>query len=133
MQPLRAHWHTGLSLGNASLDEQHRQILTQCEVLAELCAVDGGNSTADQAFTSAFEQLMVLARAHFVSEEALLVAAAFPDLEGYRHEIEEFAYLANEIATTENFDKIELQRFLAMWWIGHIFDATKQQSRYFNG
>ena len=32
----------------------------------------------------------------------------------------------------ENFDKIELQRFLSLWWVGHILDAVKQQSPYFS-
>ncbi|GAB1392547.1 hypothetical protein MASR1M60_07100 [Rhodocyclaceae bacterium] len=130
MQPLRARWHDGLSVGNATIDAQHEQILAQCEVLAELCAVDGGNSSADPAFTAAYEQLMTLARAHFATEEALLAAAAFADLESYHHEIGEFAYLANQIATTENFDKIELQRFLAMWWVGHLASTLKNKDPY---
>jgi hemerythrin len=69
---------------------------------------------------------MVLARQHFATEEALLAGQAHPDLEDYRHACEEFEYLAAEIATTENFDKLELQRFLALWLIGHILGDAKR-------
>jgi hemerythrin-like metal-binding protein len=132
MTPNRVQWDLHFVVGHEILDEQHRQLLAQCNVLAELCAADGGNSSADPEFRQAFERTMAMAREHFANEEALLVARAYPEIEDYRCEIEEYEYLATEIATTENFDKIELQRFLALWWVGHILDAAKQQSPYFS-
>lgn len=132
MTPNRVQWGLHFAVGHEILDEQHRQLLAQCNVLADLCAPDGGNSSADPEFRQVFERTMAMAHEHFAAEEALLVARAYPEIEDYRCEIEEFEYLAAEIATTENFDKIELQRFLALWWVGHILDAAKQQSRYFN-
>ncbi len=132
MTPNRVEWGLHFAVGHEILDQQHQQILAQCNVLADLCAADGGNSSADLEFTQAFERAMTLAREHFVAEEALLVARAYPEIEDYRFETEEYAYLAAEIATTENFDKIELQRFLSLWWVGHILDAAKQQSPYFS-
>jgi hemerythrin-like metal-binding protein len=131
MTPSRVQWGLHLAVGHEVIDEQHRQLLTQCNVLADLCAADGGNSSADPEFVEAFRRLMTMAQEHFADEEALLVARAYPELEDYRSEIGEYEYLATEIATIENFDKIELQRFLALWWVGHTLDAAKQQSRYF--
>jgi len=133
MTPNRVQWDPHFAVGHEILDEQHRQLLAQCNVLADLCAADGGKSSADPEFRQVFEQTMALAQQHFAAEEALLVAHAYPEIEDYRCEIEEYEYLAAEIATTENFDKIELQRFLALWWVGHILDAAKQQARYFIG
>ena len=130
MTPNRVQWDKSFAVGHELLDAQHRQILAQCNVLADLCATDGGNSSADPEFRQAFEQTMALAREHFAAEEALLGVRAYAELEAYRCEIEEYEYLAAEIATTENFDKIELQRFLALWWVGHILDAAKQQSSH---
>lgn len=130
MTPTRTQWDLHFTVGHAAMDEQHRQLLAQCNVLADLCAADGGNSSADEAFAAAFAHTMGLARAHFAAEEALLVASVYPDVEDYRCEVEEYEFLAAEIATTENFDKIELQRFLALWWIGHILGAARQQSPY---
>lgn len=130
MTPSRVPWDSNFAVGHATMDEQHRQLLAQCDLLADLCAADGGNTCADPEFTAAFERTMTLAREHFAAEEALLVAGAYPDLEDYRCEIEEYAFLAAEIATTQNFDKIELQRFLALWWLGHIKGAARQQGPY---
>lgn len=130
MTPSRLPWDPGYTVGHVTMDEQHRQLLAQCGVLADLCAADGGNRCADAEFTAAFERTMIMAREHFAAEEALLVAGTYPDLEDYRCEVEEYEFLAAEIATTENFDKIELQRFIALWWLGHIMGATKQQSPY---
>ena len=130
MKPNRVQWDPHFTVGHAVMDEQHQLLLAQCNVLADLCAADGGNSSADPIFKAAFDQLMAAAREHFAAEEALLVASAYPEIEDYRFEIEEYAYLAAEIATTENFDKIELQRFLALWWVGHIMGAAKLQAPY---
>ena len=71
---------------------------------------------------------MALARAHFVAEEALLSARGFTGLDDLRNEVEEFDYLANEIVTTANFDREELQTFLCLWWAGHIA-GTAQEHR----
>lgn len=130
MMPARTDWNPSFTVGNAAMDEQHRNLLDQCNRLADLCAADGGNAPADDAFTTAYAQLMNTARAHFAAEEALLVAGGYPEIENYRCEIEEYEFLAAEIATTENFDKIELQRFLALWWIGHVVDAARQQREF---
>jgi hemerythrin-like metal-binding protein len=130
MMPNRVQWDANFTVGHDVMDEQHRHLVAQCNVLADLCAVDGGNSSADPQFIAAYDRLMTLAREHFSAEEALLVAGGFPDLEDYRFEIEEYGYLAAEIATAENFDRIELQRFLALWWVGHILGAAKQQRSF---
>lgn len=127
----RVQWALHFAVGHEILDEQHRQLLAQCNVLSDLCAADGGNSSADPDFRQAFARTMAMAREHFAAEEALLVARAYPEMEDYRCEIEEYEYLAAEIATTENFDKIELQRFLALWWVGHILGGARQHSPYF--
>lgn len=128
MTPSRVQWEPHYSVGHETLDEQHRQLLMQCNLLADLCAVDGGNSSADPEFKQVYERTMAMAREHFTAEEALLASAAYPEIEDYRFEIEEYEFLAAEIATTENFDKIELQRFLALWWLGHVLGAAKQQA-----
>ena len=63
-------------------------------------------------------------RQHFSSEEDLLVDCAYPTLEEHSNECDEFEYLVAEIVTTDNFDKLELQKFLIFWWVGHILDLS---------
>ena len=63
---------------------------------------------------------------NFETEAALLARCGCADLEDHRIECDEFEYLAGEIATTENFDRLELQRFLALWCLGHIKGSAGQ-------
>jgi hemerythrin-like metal-binding protein len=122
--PNRVQWNPGYGVGNEILDSQHRNILAQCNALADH-AVDT-RPESDLKFQEVFAELAALARAHFASEEDLLARGACPALDEHLNERDEFDYLAADIATTENFDKLELQRFLALWWVGHIMDSGKR-------
>ncbi|MDK9703007.1 MAG: hemerythrin domain-containing protein [Sulfuritalea sp.] len=122
--PNRVQWNPGYDAGNEILDNQHRAILAQCNALAD-CAVGTGPED-DRKFRELFDQLMVQAREHFSAEKEVLSRGACATLEEHHDERDEFEYLAADIITTENFDKLELQRFLALWWVGHIIDSGKR-------
>ena len=126
----RVAWDPAFGVGHETIDAQHRAILDRCNALAEHCRDDGGDDASRQAFQQAYSALMALAREHFAAEAALLAERGYPELEDYRHECAEFDYLAAEIVTTENFDPIELQRFLALWWVGHIMGAAQRQGPF---
>jgi hemerythrin-like metal-binding protein len=115
-------WNPRHSVGEASLDAQHRELLARCNALGNFLAAGGPDSDpeADRRFDLAFKELMALARAHFAAEDALLSARGYAGLDGLRNEVEEFDYLAAQIVTTENFDRQELQTFLSLWWAGHV-------------
>lgn len=116
----RVQWEPRHSVGNETLDAQHQAILARCSSLADCL-----DEKSDQRFDEAFAALMALARGHFAAEEALLAQCGYPGLDDYQSEREEFEYLSDEIITTENFDRDELQRFLALWWTGHILGAAR--------
>jgi hemerythrin-like metal-binding protein len=120
--PTRLPWDPHFDVGHELIDAQHRAMLDQCNRLADLC---GGGGDADRQFDQAFEQLRALTRAHFETEATLLAERDHPDLDDPAAECEEFDYLVDEIVTTDNFDRLELQRFLALWCLGHISGATK--------
>lgn len=122
--PNRVQWNPRYSVGNEALDEQHRMVLEKCNALAEHVA--DVSQESDLKFHTVFNELMMRAREHFASEEELLIRCACPTLEEYANERDEFEYLSAEIATAENFDKLELQRFLIFWWIGHIIDSGER-------
>ena len=124
--PNRALWEPDFSVGHERIDAQHQALLAQCRLLADHCEGSDAQAAAPQ-FDQAFEQLKLLAREHFETEAELLAACAYPGLEDHRFECEEFAYLADEIATAENFDRLELQRFLTLWFVGHIAGSARQQ------
>lgn len=122
--PNRVQWNPRYSVGNEILDDQHRAILAQCNALADH-AVDV-SPESDQQFHTIFNELTARAREHFASEEKMLIRGACPTVEEHRSECEELEYLAAEIITTDNFDKLELQKFLIFWWVGHILDSAER-------
>jgi hemerythrin-like metal-binding protein len=124
--PMRAPWGPEFSVGHELIDAQHRDLLAQCDLLADLCA-GAGDEARDRQFDQAFDRLKALAREHFETEASLLADRGFPDLEDHRIECDEFEYLASDIATAENFERLELQRFLTLWCIGHIKGSLAPQ------
>lgn len=122
--PNRVSWDPSFALGNPTLDAQHQAILAQVNALADSVA----NTSADsnQKFDCAFQALMAAAAEHFATEESILAQCAYPGMDEHYNERDEFNYLANEIITTENFERAELQRFLSLWWVGHIVGSSKK-------
>jgi hypothetical protein len=57
---------------------------------------------------------------------AVLVERGDTDTEDMALECDEFEYLADEIATTANFDRLELQRFAALWCLGHVRGSAQR-------
>lgn len=112
-----AQWDPGFETGHDVVDAQHRDLLAQCERLAALC---GGGGAGGRPFDDAFERLKASVREHLQTEAALLAALGDPDADALRDEHDEFDDLATEILTTANFDRLELQRFVAVWCLGHV-------------
>jgi hemerythrin-like metal-binding protein len=129
--PKRLNWDEAFNVGHETVDAQHRRLLAQCNLLADQALPVSAES--DQAFQQALDVLMALLRQHFAFEEALLAGRDHPDLEDYRHAVAELEYLAAEIATPTNFDKLELQAFLALWLVGHVLADANRASSCFWG
>jgi hemerythrin-like metal-binding protein len=113
------------SVGHATLDAQHKKLLAHCKELAA-CLADAD----DDRFDAIFRDLMTLANDHFATEADLLERSAYPELDAYEHECEEFGYLADEIITPENFDRQELQTFLTLWWTGHVLGGVREHRSF---
>ncbi len=126
--PNRVAWEAEFEVGHELIDAQHRGLLGQCDRLADLCLAQADEENQRQ-FDLALDRLKTLAREHFDAEAALLATGSDPehDLEDLRIEREEFEYLAGEIATTGNFDRLEVQRFLSLWCLGHIKGSAPWQ------
>lgn len=117
--PGRVAWSDEFASGHAAIDAQHRELLALCDALADLCeAADAPR------FDAAFRQFQSAVRRHFEAEAALLADDAARD--DHAAEAEEFVYLADEIATTAHFDRLELQRFVAVWCLGHVTASARQ-------
>jgi len=129
---LRVHWDECYDTGIEVIDAQHRRIVAQCNALAD--CVDSLESddraeceaASDGRFDAALAALIVLARESFATKEAQLTTGGSRELDDLRCEREEFDFLTSEIGTTENFERIELQSFLALWWRGHLVGAANK-------
>lgn len=123
--PQRVPWEAAFACGHALVDDQHQALLAQCDRLADLCQPEAGDAQ-DAQFDDAFVHLQHLARQHFESEAALLASLGSPELENHRFECDEFEYLVSEIVSTAHFDRVELQRFLTQWCLGHVLDSARR-------
>ena len=117
--PHHTPWKSEYRVGHASIDAQHEALLAQCERLGACCRV-ADEAERDRLFDEAFARLEALAHQHFEAECAMLAERGWADLEAHRADCEEVDFLVDEVATTENFDRLELQRFIALWCIGHV-------------
>lgn len=125
--PNRPRWEPEFTVGHRAFDAQHREMLGYCDALADLCA----DAEPDVArFREVLDRMFLAAREHFAAEDAALVAATYPGIEDYRCEVEEYEHFAAEVITPTNFDLIEIQRFLALWWVGHIMGAAREHRPY---
>ncbi len=117
--PQYVPWDPAFRTGNAIIDAQHEALLGHCNRLADLCSREDGTPD-EQLFDDTLAQLKTLARKHFETESALQAGEHDPDGDQGPDEADEFQYLMDEVATASNFERLELQRFLAVWCLGHI-------------
>ena len=122
--PNRVPWDPDFSVGHDIIDAQHQGLLAQCNLLADHCACGDGEES-DRSFDQALDRLKTMAREHFATE-AMLLAGGGAALEEHQDECDEFEYLVGEVATTENFDRPEVQRFLGLWCVGHITGSARE-------
>lgn len=109
-------------VGHAAVDAQHDALHALCGLLA-VCAVAHPGCGHDDAFDTVLAEFKALVRTHLDTEGALLARspdAAVEVLEALEAEREEFETLADDVMTPACFDRIELQRFAALWTAGHI-------------
>ena len=117
--PMRTSWEPEFETGDDGIDAQHRRMLSLCDRLAEL-SIEPPGDEGMVLFDETFKAFKALTREHFATEAVLLSPMGDEALEDHRFECEEFDHLADEVATTEHFTRLEIQRFVTLWCIGHV-------------
>lgn len=120
-------WKEFYSVGNASIDNQHRQIL---DIINDLyAALDDGDDF--QTVKSLIERLMDYTNTHFQFEEKLMEECGYPNLERHRelhHELRhKTAGMRSHVNVVTGSD---LLRFLKTWWLEHIQEEDQQYAPY---
>lgn len=127
-------WNPSFSVGNATLDEQHKVLLGVCYDLMECAKLQGSSG-----FSRVHELLDVLARytrEHFSTEERILSACGYAELE--QQKAEHLAYEEELMrvmfdAMTNKIDIQEIERFASGWWTGHILESDMKYKEVISG
>lgn len=114
----RFPWDPAYTVGHDALDSQHQQLLAACEGLVQ------ADESERTGFNDRLKALLALADGHFDAEAAVLGACAYPDLDELEAERTEFANLVADLVAPKHFNPDELQRFLGLWWVGHIVGSA---------
>jgi hemerythrin len=122
--PKKVAWDSSYSVGQNTLDHQHRKLMALCNALADCLASSGPQS--DSLFHEILNELAAYSRQHFAAEEELVRRHAPSQLAAQVQEHEAYFTRINDLlvdASGGNLDKIGLQRFLSAWWSGHILGS----------
>jgi hemerythrin len=124
---VNTRWEERFSVGNNTLDLQHKRLLEICNQLAECIEMEG--RSADTRFHEVLNELAVYGKNHFITEEHLLQQLAYPAL---GDQIGEHGAYQDKLsgvlidAVRGKLEKIELQEFLSHWWVDHILGSDMQ-------
>jgi hemerythrin-like metal-binding protein len=119
-------WTPDMSVGVASLDEDHRFMLGLLNDLEESIAAGGG----DDAVTSILDALLDYTGYHFEREEAMMRAAGYPDVETHAHthwvlKTQVTHIRERFIASPGSIHDREVLAFLRNWLTSHIMGRDK--------
>jgi hemerythrin-like metal-binding protein len=125
-------WQECNDTGIALIDEQHRGIVSIINSFYCLTEKGMGNT---MLYSIISDTIKNYSRIHFITEERILKAAGYPDIEQHIEihrslawEIEHIEY----VAISEN-DPKPLMEFLKKWWIEHINKLDMSYVPYVQG
>lgn len=122
--PQKILWNPAFSVGNPTLDEQHKKLLAVCNALAECCEMPPSEGVS--RFHELLDDLAKYARQHFAAEEGILLECGYPSLDEQKAEhfaFEEKLIVIISDATFGKFDIRETARFISQWWSSHILES----------
>lgn len=124
----RPNFDARFLLGIDQIDEQHRQLfLIAARVYDNLNA---GGPTATTTAIQAVGDLLRYTETHFASEERLMEAAGYPELESHRKLHRNLLAQARDmelrVELGERNMPLELNRFIYNWLVDHIQDHDKR-------
>ena len=109
-------------VGVAQIDREHRQLF---EIMARVYdSLEATDDAAQSLIRAAAAELLDYTATHFTSEEGLMEAAGYPDLEVHRQQHEHLLSRARDmelrIEIEDKYVAVELSHFLYRWLIEHI-------------
>jgi len=130
MEPVQ--WSEKFSVGVRELDQQHQQLI---KLLNRLILAQGTINTHSETISDILMAMTRYAQAHFKSEERLMEAYGFPDLEDQKKEHRDFRKktVSFSTATFYGVDEIpeSLLEYLVDWWVHHILEDDMAYRSFF--
>ncbi|HBO45942.1 MAG TPA: hemerythrin [Planctomycetaceae bacterium] len=120
-------WRPAYSVGSASIDNQHKQIIQIINDLHE--AMGEGDESA--ALRPLVERLLAYTDMHFEFEEQVMEECGYPDLEYHRHQHDELRHRTEDLQRYLGLvTGPDLFYFLREWWLDHIQEVDRRYSAY---
>lgn len=115
-------------VGIAQVDREHRQLF---EIAARVYDSLGASDEAAEAITDdAVMELLDYTATHFASEESLMEAAGYPELESHRRQHQQLLAQARDMEMRAEIGDqdvpVELSHFIYRWLIEHIEASDKR-------
>ena len=126
-------WNSQLALGINAIDFQHRTLLRMTNDLFTGCLY--GSKIAGQYFQSTVHQTVDYIRRHFITEEHLMEAIAYPQLAEHRRQhgafIKELLIHVRKFEAGAQLIPYHFVRYLRDWILSHIAIMDKKYSDYY--
>jgi hemerythrin len=130
MEPIQ--WSEKFSVGVKELDEQHQQIV---KMLNRLISAREHIDTHSEEISDILQEMTRYAQKHFKTEEKLLEAYDYPDLEKQREEHRSYRLKTLDFSTATmigvNAVPEILIAYLFDWWNHHILDDDMKYKPFF--
>ena len=122
MTEQRPQFDAKFLVGIEQVDREHGRLF---EIAGKVYdALGAGGAAAIGATRAAVAELIDYTATHFASEEALMAAASYPELEAHRqmhrHLLSQARDMAIRAEFGEQYATVELSHFLYHWLIDHI-------------
>ena len=120
-------WRPAYSVGDASIDNQHKQII---QIINDLHEAMGGEDEAT-ALRPLLERLLAYTDMHFEFEEQVMEECGYPDLDYHRHLHDELRHRTQDLRQYLGLvTGPDLFHFLREWWSDHIQEVDRRYSAY---
>ncbi len=123
-------WNKQLSVGIASIDEQHKKLINMINALNDALA----EGQADDILVKIFDALAVYTVKHFGYEEALFSQYGYEETQAHKNEhealINQIVNLQQKMNDGDFIIGIEVMVFLKEWLLNHILKTDMAYTQF---
>lgn len=126
-----SEWKPEYSVGNRTLDLQHKKLLALCKRVSSY-KCNRSKASIDE-FHGILNDLAFYASKHFETEEQVLRQIGYPMLSSQKEQHDGYSETLVEFllsAINGNIDNTALHDYLEKWWINHILISDMEYSAF---